>query len=139
MKIDDRLVEKAMNETHETEDILRRMGEIRDELDEGVQEIVERAREMKDWRTYVQAYPWLFLGSAVVAGYLMVPRRRNRNNTTPASQSSGSKVTQTLGFVGMMVMREVLSQIARQASQSLMTSLTPTSTSDSQTPQDIEP
>jgi hypothetical protein len=44
-------------------------------LDEDVQEIVEGAREIGQWRTYVRSYPWVCLGAALAMGYLIVPRR----------------------------------------------------------------
>jgi hypothetical protein len=55
--------------------IRQRMEEVRCDLDEDVQEIVEGARDMGDWRAYVRDYPWVCLGAALAAGYLIVPRR----------------------------------------------------------------
>lgn len=101
------------------------MRAIREDLDDGVQNIVERAREMQDWRTYVQAYPWVFVGSAVALGYLMVPRRTRRGGLGQEIlgqeiPSSGGRVTRILGLVGMMVFREVASQVGRQVCQTAL-------------------
>src|SRR6476620_11436961 len=58
-----------------TQAILQRMEEVRCDVDEDVQEIVEGARDMGKWRYYVRTYPWVCLGAALAAGYLIVPRR----------------------------------------------------------------
>ena len=57
------------------EEIQRQMSQVRSELREDVQEIVENARTMAEWRFYVRSYPWLCLGAAAAAGYLLVPPR----------------------------------------------------------------
>lgn len=51
------------------------MRDVRSELREDVQEIVENARVMTDWQYYVRSYPWLCLGAAAAVGYLIVPSR----------------------------------------------------------------
>ena len=61
--------------SHETKAIRQRMEEVRCDLDEDVQGIVEGARDMRDWRSYVRTYPWVCVGAAVAVGYLLVPRR----------------------------------------------------------------
>ena len=64
-----------MHHSHETNAIRQRMEEVRCELDQDVQGIVEGARDMRDWRSYVRSYPWVCVGAAVAAGYLLAPRR----------------------------------------------------------------
>jgi hypothetical protein len=59
----------------EADAIQQCMREVRAELREDVQEIVVNARDMTDWTTYVRAYPWLCLGAAAAAGYLLIPQR----------------------------------------------------------------
>jgi hypothetical protein len=59
----------------ETKAIRQRMEEVRCDLDEDVQTIVQGARDMVDWRSYVKTYPWVCLGAALALGYLIVPRR----------------------------------------------------------------
>lgn len=68
-------MEKVIHNSPETKAIRQRMEEVRCDLDEDVQEIVEGARGMGEWRSYVRTYPWVFLGAAFAAGYLIVPRR----------------------------------------------------------------
>jgi hypothetical protein len=51
------------------------MEELRRDLGRNVEQTVENAREMLDWRHYVSTHPWLCLTAAAVAGFLLVPRR----------------------------------------------------------------
>ena len=57
------------------EQIQQEMRQVRSELGDDVHEIVSNARVMADWQYYVRRHPWLCLGAAAVAGYLLVPRR----------------------------------------------------------------
>ncbi|TVS12777.1 MAG: hypothetical protein EA424_22280 [Planctomycetaceae bacterium] len=57
------------------ERIQRRMNELRGQLDNDVEEVVDSAKELTDWRTYVRRYPWACVGLAAVIGYLVVPSR----------------------------------------------------------------
>lgn len=57
------------------EEIQRQMREARSELRDDVQEIVANARVMADWHYYVRTYPWLCVGAAAAAGFLLVPSR----------------------------------------------------------------
>ncbi len=120
-----------MHETRETEAIRLRMEELRCDLDEDVQEIVEGARDMGDWRAYVRSYPWACLGAAMVFGYLVVPRRVFRMQPdvqTIAELAKQSRLLATsavptksgargilLGFVGNLLLRGVSSYLGQQA------------------------
>ena len=116
---------------HESEEILRRMKEIRSDLDEDVQEIVEQARAMQDWRTYMKSHPW------VAVGYILVPNRRVRVEANATVQEPTRKLGGVLAFVGQMVFREVVSYVGRQASDSILNHLE--QTSGRKTQQDVEP
>jgi hypothetical protein len=59
----------------DADEVQRQMREIRAELRDDVHEIVESATKMADLSTYVGAYPWLCVGAALAAGYLIVPQR----------------------------------------------------------------
>ena len=59
----------------EAEAIQRHMREMRVELRDDVREMVVSAHNMADISRYVKAYPWLCLGTALAAGYLIVPQR----------------------------------------------------------------
>lgn len=62
--------------TNDTNLIRKRMAEIRMELHEDVQGVVAGTEAAFDWQYYVRLYPWGALAAAVVAGYLVVPRKR---------------------------------------------------------------
>src|SRR5215212_5967051 len=68
-------VEVMLNDSPTTLAIRQRMDQVRCDLDEDVQGIVEGARDMGQWRHYLKSYPWLGAGLALAAGYLIVPRR----------------------------------------------------------------
>jgi hypothetical protein len=61
------------------QDIQRQMSQIRRDLDEQVDDIVDSARQitenLTDWRAYVSSHPWLVLGAAAAIGYWIVPTR----------------------------------------------------------------
>ena len=57
------------------DEIQRQMREVRAELRGDVQDLVTSAHQMAELGRYVRAYPWLCVGAAVAAGYLIVPQR----------------------------------------------------------------
>ncbi len=57
------------------EQVQREMREVRAELRENVQDIVDQAGELTDWQAYVKAYPLLSVGAAAAIGYLLIPSR----------------------------------------------------------------
>jgi hypothetical protein len=64
-----------VSQNAETDAILARMAQIRCDLHDDMQGMVENARTMSDWRYYARSYPWAWLGAATVLGYLVVPAR----------------------------------------------------------------
>jgi hypothetical protein len=122
---------KVMYESPETNVIRQRMEEVRCDLDDDFQEIVEGARDMGDWRSYVKAHPWACLGAAFTVGYLIVPRRpvgmqlsaeaiaelANQSRVPAASQlpAKGNLRGMLLAFLGPLVLRGVLSYVGQQA------------------------
>ncbi len=115
--------------------IRRRMEEVRCDLDQDVQEIVEDARDLRDWRTYVRSYPWACVGVTLAVGYLIVPRRRRMSQPTAemlaelAKQSRIAAMTDlptkangsghVLAFVGDLALRGIASYIGQQAGKYL--------------------
>jgi hypothetical protein len=108
--------------------IRQRMEEVRCDLDEDVQEIVEEARDMGQWRYYVRTYPWVCVGAALAAGYLIVPRRPGGEQTAQTSAEitkqnlatshvspAGDARGMLLRFLGNLVMRGVSSYVEQQA------------------------
>ena len=120
-----------MHNSPETKVIQHRMEEVRCDLDEDVQEIVEGARAMGEWCTYVRTYPWVCLGTALAVGYLIVPRRRlemqpvaqklaeladqSRLLATSCMPPKGTVRGLLWGFVGNLVMQGVSSYVGLQA------------------------
>jgi hypothetical protein len=62
-----------MNDT--AEQIRVRMDSMRDHLSEHVDDVVESAGQIVDWREYVTRYPWACLAATFAVGYLLVPAR----------------------------------------------------------------
>jgi hypothetical protein len=58
-----------------TEQIQDQMHDLRGQLDNDLEQIVDSAKELTDWRTYVRRYPWACVGVAAAIGYLVVPSR----------------------------------------------------------------
>ena len=120
-----------MHHSHETNAIRQRMEEVRCDLDQDVQGIVEGARDMRDWRSYVRSYPWLCVGAAVAVGYLLVPRRpaamqpsaeaiaelvkQSRLAETPLVTPLGKARGLLLRCVGNLMMQGVSSYVGQQA------------------------
>ncbi len=129
-----------MHNSPETKAIRQRMEEVRCDLDEDVQEIVEGARDMGEWRFYVRTYPWVCLGTALAVGYLIVPRRpvgmrpdaqtlaelanQSRLLATSYLPPKGNRRGILLAFVGDLVMRGVSSYVRQQAGKLFATPAT---------------
>jgi len=64
--------------TPTADDLQRQMQQVRMEMRDDVQVMVDNAREMADWTWYVRTYPWVCLGAAAAIGYLVVPPRSPR-------------------------------------------------------------
>jgi hypothetical protein len=79
-----------VNSTIATEiaDIQRRMAQIRLEMHQDVQGAVRGAQSLTDWRSVVRSHPWLAIGTAVAAGYLIVPHRRREIHTVLAPSAA---------------------------------------------------
>jgi len=62
-------------DTPTTNEICRKMNDVRCDLGEGVEDIVQSTKTLTDWRYYVRTYPWWCLAGAAAVGYFVVPRR----------------------------------------------------------------
>lgn len=122
-----------MQDSPETIAILRRMAEVRADLDDGAQEIAEGARDLGQWQHYVKSYPWVCLTLAGVIGYVLVPRRRMRIGNADEVLAELLEQTRLLpktrkpssvgvfgalrAVAGNMLWRSALSYAVRQATQ----------------------
>ena len=64
-----------MDTTKQADELQGQMRQIRREMGDDVQGLVENARQLGDWHYYVRTYPWACLGLAAAAGYLIVPSK----------------------------------------------------------------
>jgi len=80
----------------ETDEIQRRMAQIRHNLHQDVQEVVTGAEAVTDWRRYIRMYPWAAVGATVVLGYFIVPKRRRSVPRDVARQSDLVEVNELL-------------------------------------------
>lgn len=69
------------------------MRTIRRELGDDVEELVEHAERLMDWKYYVQRYPWASVGGAALLGYFLVPQR---TVSLPADESTLSRLANRL-------------------------------------------
>lgn len=114
------------------QEIRRRMAAVRREMDESVDEIVENARELVDWRYYVKTYPWATVAVAAAAGYMVVPRKLHVmrpdaatlaqlakehrlvvENETPEARSPGF-IGSVVTMAGSLAMRAALAYVGQQ-------------------------
>jgi len=65
------------------EQVREEMRLIRSNLDDEVATFVQSTRGLFDWRSYVRHAPWLCLGAAALAAYLVVPSKPKVVTPTP--------------------------------------------------------
>ncbi len=78
------------------EQVREEMRQIRSNLDDEVETLAQSTRVLFDWRSYVRHSPWLCLGAAAVAAYLVVPSKPKIVAPTPeqlADMAKHAKVT----------------------------------------------
>ncbi len=125
-----------MSESSEDDQIVQKMEAVRRELDDDVDEIVENARVMVDWRHYVRTYPWICLGAAVAVGYFIVPRpmqlirpdtetvlrlaKKNRLLVMPESQSKQRVGGTVLSFVTDAVIRSAVGYLGEKIGEMIV-------------------
>lgn len=63
------------SEAERSVEIRNQMSDIRCHLGDDVEEFVDSARSLTDWRHYVQRYPWACMAGAAAIGFLVVPKR----------------------------------------------------------------
>jgi hypothetical protein len=68
---------------NDIDEIRRQMAQIRHDLHQdvsnvvsGVSEVVSEVSGVMDWRSVLRGHPYMLVGAALAAGYLIVPRRK---------------------------------------------------------------
>jgi hypothetical protein len=128
---------QAIGATSEADQIQKQMRELRADLREDVQDVVVSAHKMADIANYVRAYPWLCVGAAVAAGYLIVPQRAVvlrpdaealvelakkhqlvvKTNEGPAQKKRGGLLAQLLGLAAATLLQSGLKVATNQLSE----------------------
>jgi hypothetical protein len=75
----------TMSQHMSPDEIRKQMAALRVEMNHDVEEFVENAGALGDWRFYVRRYPWHCVSVAALAGYLLVPRRLELVRADPAA------------------------------------------------------
>ena len=76
----------------EIDDIRRQMAQIRRDLHKDVQNVVEGAESVTDWRRFIRHYPWTCMGLALTVGYLVVPRKHRPTATLQVAPAEIARV-----------------------------------------------
>jgi len=123
--------------TDDADAIQRQMREVRAELRDDVKELAASARDMADWTNYVRAYPWLCVGAALAAGFLIVPQRSVvikpdaeglvelarrhklvvKMEEKPKSKQRAGLFGQLLGMAASMILQRGAAVVSEQMSQ----------------------
>ena len=65
-----------MDYATESERLRRRMNRVRRDLDYEVEELVDQANHLTDWRFYMKNYPFASLGAVAMLAYTLVPIKK---------------------------------------------------------------
>jgi hypothetical protein len=114
----------------EAERIRRQMQAIRQDMGDGVQEVVAGARQLSDWRYYVRRHPWACVGGAMALGFMIAPMRRRKKfdvspddlvaqlragGAAPAAAVAGGGIAATVAkMAAPIVLRGVSALVARK-------------------------
>ena len=114
---------------NEIDEIRRQMAQIRHDLHQdissvvsGVSDVVEEVTEVMDWRAVLGRHPYVLVGSAILVGYWVVPRRKreilDQSDRQVASLVSASATPRKRGFRPLSWAMELAWPIAMQSLQS---------------------
>ena len=112
---------------NEIDEIRRQMAQIRHDLHQdvsnvvsGVSEVVNEVSEVMDWRSALRGHPYMLVGAALAAGYLIVPGRKEvaePGQNSLASMVVPESLTRKKRFRLVSFAAELLWPIATQAIQ----------------------
>jgi hypothetical protein len=124
-----------MNEQPTPESVRLRMDQLRNEMGHNVEETVENARVMLDWRHYVKTYPWICVAAAATAGFLLVPKReklfhpdasdlaelakRHRLVVEPQSSAKGGVAAGLVAMAATAASRAAITHLTQYAERAL--------------------
>lgn len=75
----------AQTADNAADQLRRQMAMVRRDLGADIRGVADHARELTDWRSYVQKAPWAGLAIAAAAGFMAVPRRLNIDTVDAAT------------------------------------------------------
>jgi hypothetical protein len=122
----------------------RQMRTLRRDLNQHADQMVEKARSQFDWRQWVARNPWISLGAAAAAGFMLAPRRSccknvdfgklkeslqaslaERSTEAPPTPSAFSTILSgALTAIATTLVREGVSFASRSAQQWLRSNVT---------------
>ena len=112
---------------NEIDEIRRQMAQIRHDLHQdvsnvvsGVSDVVNEVSGVMDWRAALRGHPYILVGAALAAGYLIVPRRKQVSEPSLNSFASSvvpEPITRKKRFRPVSSAIQFLWPIATQAAQ----------------------
>jgi len=90
--VDGRVVGKGdigMKTNGHSENLQQEMRDVRRNLGQHTEQVIENAREQLNWRHYVAGHPWIALGAAATLGYFLVPARCKCASTAGRPETQG--------------------------------------------------
>jgi len=85
--------------SNDVDEIYHRMAVIRREPHTNVRESVAGAEAVVDWGRYTWSYPWIALGAAAAAGYLIYTSGHQQVTADTASLADGAKAGESVAGV----------------------------------------
>ena len=86
--------------SNDVDEIYHRMAVIRRELHTNVSESVAGAEAVIDWGRYTWTYPWIALGAAAAAGWLIYTSGHQKVTAETASLADGAKAGEPVAGAG---------------------------------------
>jgi hypothetical protein len=126
-----------MSDSESIKAIQQRMQQVRHDLGDEVEELVESAKDMTDWRKYVKANPWICLATAAAIGYIAIPKRAPRFRLNEADiqalarhagidsakPKKGGMRRALVSFVSTAVLRGVMGYLGQRMTQGNSTTM----------------
>jgi hypothetical protein len=130
--------EPRSNGRHDPDEIRKAMKELRQEIHRDAQATSEDAHRLVDWRSHVQAHPFLSVGLAAAAGFLLAPtakrvvqltdkqlaalasRETVQVNSDKATAASAGVVSSVLLTIGAFAGRALLGQAVQRIETALL-------------------